>query len=645
MAENTFWESFGDSSAYTEVDDGHTGSLAAQVVQAYGLDCKTDSIGGSLSSLDIKHMDALQLIKISLLQDSINNSSGPYEAYVDYSSGSVEFREVGRNSAGVTDIYFEVQTSRYTERCSGVMITGRKPLVQRPQRSWQSVFGELKQIYDVTHMTSNCQKEGFSSTVIIVYADPNLTTAYNDGIDNLYEITDPYESVAGYARMLNTPGIKDNTTITHSRQSSVPILVPDAIDLLTRRPVIPAGEEELGSECWAQYSAAAEGGVEIPLNEDFRYTTVYEGTIQDNFIGISKVFVVGLEMTYCGSKPKNYEAMKKALNGDDGESDHEIWVSIDDTKEKTILLREGEDYVINYEDGFNPKIQFANNSRVYDKAKYGKETKYNVDPSCNYAGGRTLLNQTGTILPAGDSGILVTEVWVMADLSIPSIIIHDPNGNARQIAEDLEYELMPIIIYEEPQPIGFNGTLINQRDAIADKDPTTRQNFNNTQLEQVMGQLDGGGGLTLSLSFLNESEVVQLSDVLYKYMNSGTGIETVYTCGPNCNPLLGGYHSSGGVINRIVHSYTDSGSYTVSVYESSRLIEDTNLVGISGGPYLKRSESPSVRGTIIDDLGNHIHYRVRIDGFGEQIAINCQAEVLRVGDKITCTIHNNPVEQ
>ena len=646
MADNTFWESFGDSSAYQEVDDGFTGSLAAQVVEAYGLNCTTDSIGGSLSSLDIKHMDALQLIKISLLQDSIANDSGPYEAYVDYSNGSVEFREVGKESANVTDIYFEVQTSRYTERCSGVMITGGKPLIQRPQRAWLSVFGETKQIYDVTNMTSNCQKDGFSSTVIIVYADPNLTTAYGDGIDNLYEITDPYESVSGYARMLNTPGIKDNTAITHSRQASVPILVPDAIDILVRRPVVPPAEEELGSECWAKYSAEAEGGVEIPINSDFRYETVYENTIQDNFIGISKVFVVGLEMTYCGSKPTNYAAMKKALEGTDEESDHEIWIRIDDTKEKTILLREGEDYVINYEDGVNPKIQFANNSRVYDKAKYGKDAKYNVDPSCNYAGGRILLNQTGTILPAGDSAILVTEVWVMADLNTPSIIIHDPNGNARQIADDLEYELMPIIIYEEPQPIGFNGVVINQRDTIVDKDPTTRQSsFNETQLEQAMKQLDGGGGLTLSLSFLDESAVVALSGVLYNYMNSGTGIETVYTCGPDCNPKLGGYHSSGGVINRIVHSYTDSGSYTISVYESNRLIADTDLVGISGGPYFKRAESPSVRGTVIADLGNHIHYRVRIDGFGEQIAINCQAEVLRVGDKITCTVHNNPVEQ
>jgi hypothetical protein len=494
-------------------------------------------------------------------------------------------------------------------------------------------------------MLSNCHKEGFSSIATIVYKDPNLNTAYNDGIDNLYNVTDPFENVVGYARVINSPLIKSNTNITHSRQSTIPIKVPDAIDELIRRPIVPSGQEELGSDCWTYLEKGAEGGVEIPIPTDFRYETAY-GTIQDNFIGVSKVYVVGTQLTYCGSKPASVSALNKALEGADKETDHEVWVSIDDTKRQTIRLEENEHYVINYVEGRNPTIQFANNSRTYDKSKYGKNTSYHVNPLCKYAIGKKLGVQTGTILPIGDSGILVDEVWVLVDIDTPSINIHDPNGDARAIAESLEYDLMPIVIYEEPQPVGFNGTLINQRDGIADKDPTTRQaSFTETQMEQAMKQLDGGGGFSLSLSFLDAEEVASLSAMLYKYMNSGTGIETVYTCGPDCNPKLGGYHSSGGVVNRIVHSYTDSGSYTVSVNESNRLIEDTDLVGISGGPYFKRAESPSVKGTVIADLGNHIHYRVRIDGFGEQIAINCQPEVLRVGDKITCTVHNNPVEQ
>lgn len=642
---NDFWQSFGDSSAYQEVEDGFTGSLASDVVEAYGLRCKTSSIGGSLSSLDIKHMDALQLIKISLLQDSIQNNHGPYEAYVDYADGSVEFREVGSYSAGVSDIYFETQTSTYVERCSGVLITGKKPLIKRLEKLWISILDNAE-IYDMTAMVSNCNKTGFSATAYIIYEDPNLTTNYNDGIDNLYEITDPFESIVGYGKMINSPELieRNNINVTHSRQASVPILVPEAIQTLIRRPAVPTEEESLDSSCWAVYSEEVEGGVEIPIDSKFRYTTNY-GTIQDNFIQISKVFVIGIELSQCGSKPVSDASMERAMKGIDTEVDHEVWVRIDDTQKKAIMLKEDIDYVINYSDGENPMIQFANNSRTYDKAKYGADTIYKVNPQCSYANGRTMLTEKGTILPQGDSGILVEEVWVMADLDTPSIIINDPEGQAYDIAVNFEYYLMPIILYDEPPPIGFNGRLIDQRDQIADKDPRTRQNFSQTEMEQVMNQLDGGGGFSLTLSFLEKEEVIALSSMLYKYMNGGNGIETVYTCGPDCNPKLGGYHSSGGVINKISYSYTDSGAYTVSVNESSRLILDTDLVGISGGPYFKKSESPSVKGTVIADLGNHIHYRVRVDGFGEKIAINCQSDVLRVGDKITCTIHNNPVEQ
>ena len=231
------------------------------------------------------------------------------------------------------------------------------------------------------------------------------------------------------------------------------------------------------------------------------------------------------------------------------------------------------------------------------------------------------------------------------DLDTPSISIHDPNGDAYGLASSISYELMPIIVRDEPPPVAFNGELITQSDGIADNDPTSRQSsFTNTAMEQVLTHMDAGGGITLNLSFLNESECQGLSRTLHDYINSDSGTQTVYTCGPNCNPKLGA-PATGGVINSISYQYTDSNSYIVSVTVGSRLVTDSNLAGISGGPYLKKVETVSCRGTVISDLGNHVHFKVRIDGVGEQTAVNCQPEVLRVGDKVTCTLHNNPVEQ
>ena len=68
------------------------------------------------------------------------------------------------------------------------------------------------------------------------------------------------------------------------------------------------------------------------------------------------------------------------------------------------------------------------------------------------------------------------------------------------------------------------------------------------------------------------------------------------------------------------------------------------LSTISAGPIMKQAEEVSARGTVIQDMGNHVYYKVRIDGFGDRIAINCCYNVIRVGDKVQCSVHNNPVE-
>ena len=639
-----FWDSFGQSD-YQAVEDNSTGSLAAQVVAHYGISCATSSIGGSLAGLDIKHMDAMQVIKVSLLQDSLNQS-GPYEMYSDYTSTSprVEFREVGAiaTGGGITDVYFRVQSATFQDRCAGVLVYGQKPLARRSEGSWESVLTGAK-IYDVTDMMTNCNRDNFSSHAVIVYRDPHLNSSYNNNIDNLYNITSPYESIVGYGIRFDTGTNDPFVTVTHSKSSSVPVLVGESLGALYRRPVVNAPPSE--AECYTDADHGAEGGIPIPVDDFLRFD--YGEYNQDNFIKVSKIFISGKKMEICEGRPANEAAMEAYLSGD--ENVHcEIWTSISDTESKLIQLEEGVHYVINYEDG-NPAIVFANGAKQHDGAEYGDDATYNVYGSCGYAqkmnNGQPMLNQKGTILPIGGSGILVEQIWALVDLDTPSINIVDPNGNARDIASEITYELIPIIITDEPPPVAFNGTLIDQSDGIADNDPTTVQgSFTNTAMEQVLTQMDAGGGINLSMSFLSSSECAGLSDTLYDYINSDNGTQTVYTCGPNCNPKLG-TPATGGVINAISYQYTDSNAYIVSVTVSNKLIMDNNLVGISGGPYFKKVETVTARGTVISDLGNHVNYKVRIDGVGEQTAINCQPEVLRVGDKVTCTLHNNPIEQ
>ena len=315
-------------------------------------------------------------------------------------------------------------------------------------------------------------------------------------------------------------------------------------------------------------------------------------------------------------------------------------------------LEEGKHYVIAYEEdnaGNIPYVVFAENSREFEPADFGNGLTVSVDQGCVHYAKHEIDSFEGvSILPTGGTdGYLVKQVIALVDIQTPCIKVHDPRvGKAYEIASTLEYKLAALVSEELPSPVAFNGTVINMEQLQVDHDPTTSQSFQDTDFEQAMDQMAGGGGLSLTLSFLDEPGCVSLSKELYDYMNSGNGAVVTYVCGPGSEPELGGHGlDSNSIVNVIVYSYSDSNAYTISVSTSQKLMG--NYTPISGGALLKRTESISASGTVVEDLGNHIHFKVLIDEHGSSpiLAINTAPTVIRVGDKVECTIHNNAVEE
>ena len=185
-----FWPGFGNNGGLPEIICEDFGSLAKAVLDAYGIPC-SDSKGGSLKDLDIKLLDAMQVIKLSLLEESAN-SGAIYEPVMS-SSGEVEFVEIG-TSESISDIYYEIQSGSYIEGCGGVMVTGKKPMTYRKPIEWRSVWEKVsRQVYETGIMfNGSCLESGFNQYCTIVYNDPHMDSAYNDGIDNLYEINRVY---------------------------------------------------------------------------------------------------------------------------------------------------------------------------------------------------------------------------------------------------------------------------------------------------------------------------------------------------------------------------------------------------------------------------------------------------------------------
>jgi len=123
---------------------------------------------------------------------------------------------------------------------------------------------------------------------------------------------------------------------------------------------------------------------------------------------------------------------------------------------------------------------------------------------------------------------------------------------------------------------------------------------------------------------------------------SDTTVETVLTCGPDANPQLGS-GLLGGAINSIRYAYTDQNSYTVSITVGPKL-PPSSIVSVDGGPTPMMMENISAKGTIIASAGDNVNFKVRIDGYGERWAMCMCPAILRVGDVVQCSVHNNPIE-
>lgn len=646
---DAFWEGFGEDDGGPNVTCDFSGNLAQKVLEQYDIPCGGGP-GGSLPGLDIKHMDALQVVKLSLLEASADSRSF-YEPIMS-SEGQVEFKQIGSGN-GPSDIYYEIQSGTYKEECSGVLIQGKNPMPRRKATTWRPIWQDApKEIYDTGYMYNNCAAGEFNQYVTIVYDDPHLNSEYMDGIDNIYDIINPWETLIGYATYVSwdKAGQDKDAVINFSDSAKILIELEKSLGVPQRRPVADPNLTE-NPNCFEGQGLLPpkEAGVEVMLPKSFKYESV-RGTYVDKFSGISGVYILGREIEDIRTAPKT----NSVSNAPDMEN-AKVWASISKTYNEIFSLELGRHYTVNYDElaeHGNPYIIFADNSRVTDPIKVGEkgELTFYVDPFCTYAldeNGEPVESDTQIVLLTGPTqGIIVQQIFVAVDLDTPSIVIYHPDGwnqRAKEIAESFVYDVMPLISYDEPPPVAFNGNLIDQTSAIVDHDPTTVQRFEDTPMEEVLDAMEAGGGMSLTLSFLDEDQCVGLSSALYDYMNSGSGVESTYICGPSCDAELGGAGPNGGVVNSISYSYQDSNSYTISVNCGPTLVGG-QLSQIDGGPSLKTVEAVNAKGTIIQDSGNNIYFKVSVDGLGDRIAVNMIPAVLRVGDKVSVSVHNNPVE-
>jgi hypothetical protein len=664
LSGNTLWPSIYVEQLKLEditVSCDSSNPVAEEVLETYNIEYRNlaGGGGGALEGLDIKRMDAMTAVNWSLIERGAN--IGGFIEPIMASDGVLEFREIGGYSANISDVYYEISTGSYTESPKAVLVTGGKPLPQMRTMSWYPIWGdEAVRVYHYHDMLNNCNKDEYRRYASIVFQDPQTKSTYNDGIENLYEINDdnPWDRIAGYVKYVYPgPEASKDTKVELTRNATIFIPISELgnnkpnIGQLVRRPYLPdvdaLDEESCYNDQDGGVEANFENGIKIEIPEDLRFQTI-RGVQKDAFSKVSRVYVVGKKIDALTIEPLDSPSQLNDPTVDNCRSRF----STNEIESTFIRLDEGKHFVVAYdgEDPQTPYVVFINNSHFKDPWPYGQNHKMYVNPFCEWAKAKGLDGKTSdtyTVLPTGlFQGILVEEVWAMVDLNISSISIYDPDGEGKKattIAQELKFYISPIVITEEPAPIAYasaGGVRLVDQKPVTDTDPTTAQDFSDRDIEQIMDEMQGGG-MSITFSFLDENNVESMASMLYEHFRSDV-VETIYTCGPNCNPILGGYGDRGGVINSIRYSYTDSGSYTVSVTEGQKL--SGNLTPVDGGPTQKMAQDHSAGGTVIDQLGDNIHFKVRIEDYGERWAVNMAPNVIRVGDIVNCTVHNNPVE-
>ncbi len=667
-----FWDSFNSSTL--ELPDSSVdpnANLAYDVVEAFLGDVViSNRRGGALKYLDIKRMDAISLINLSLMEEFADGTNTNYTEIMINGNGEVVFKEIEGGGNSVTNVYHSLATSTYINPVVGVMVHGGKPLVERRDTDWVDIWQDDNGKYMVTTLAAlenNCLAQNFNRHASVVFPDPHLNSKYNDGIDNLYEITDAnmWDNPLGYATRRYFQGLtpSEDVSIAYSQQCSIPIELPDPVsvtDKLYRRKI--AAQEDESCLPPDEIDGHVAVHVEIPEVLRFEFGQGVNNIKIDNFIRISNVYVVGKEM-YCYGRPKTITNQVLGPNEEISQDDIEIVAAINDVTSKVFTLSEGIHYIVSYRQGDfakDPYLVFANNSMTTDDAEYGDDTTFYIDPNCPYNIGlgevnrKTLLEskQEGQVVfPIdGKRAIWVEKIIAVAELETPCVSVHDPAGEAGELIEKLVYQLKPLVLVDRPAPIGYcNGTsrVIDLKDSRTDNDPTTAQDLVDTDLELALEEMVGGG-LSLTLSFLmdddyeaQETLVSSCAQRIYDFVNEDVS-EYTHICGPECNPQLGDFGPNGGVINSIDFSYNDGNSYTVTVNEGPRSVG--TFAEVSDSLASKATEDRSTMGVIVQDAGTHVHYKVRLDDLGERIAINCTPDILRVGDRVNVTVHNNPVE-
>ena len=615
--------------------------------------------------------------------------------------GIARFYMVGASLAENLDIRYCIPTGQMTNAADLVIVRGYDPPVRRELRE---PFDGLKNkeffAYDDCAQET-CEQGHNSKYATISYDDPALDQSYQDDIQNSYEIG-AFESLLGYIVDFDispapeaVPGLRvsfGDSTKEYIRFSASLFkntvvqgnLAINSFNGVTGGSVLGAGRAQganvggaAGSsvpatittvnkstgECFITNSTIV-GSLIVISADRFKRPTKF-GLAESDFIGVQDIVFSGQKVMVIFTSPFHINPLIKP---------QKELISLQHGRNWTWSTDAEENVEINLfsviDSAFTQQIHNLYNISNTVIAETRFRGIFEATTDAPNSGSQLISEEFRSTYIAGIGDSLGYKavngtMCIVLERRRPSIDIFDPRGQAMRVAENIRITYTPIVLVDAPAPIAYASTqpflqsideqsgaggktipgegIIDQTDGIRDNDPSTTQDFDESELS-ILQDNTNGSTIDITLPFCTDDECLQIARN-FRDLQNETVISTSVVLGPDSQPRLGDVFTddSGNIsiINEINYSYTDASQYLITITTGPRFLSAGSF---NDSQYQLQTEDVTKEGIIVQDRGDGATYVVRVQGGDELVALSFVLEDISVGDKCQVRIFNNPVE-
>ncbi len=629
--------------------------------------------------------------------------AGFAEVEID-ADGIARFYIVGSLIASNLDVRYCIPTGQVTNEADLVIVRGYdSPITRELREDFDGLKNKEFMAYDDCAVAT-CEQNHNAKYATLSYDDPALDQAYNDDIINSYEIG-AFESLLGYvvdfdvtSDSESVPGLRisfGDSTKEYIRFDSELFKVSKidgTIDLPNFRGAQDASEQLGAGRAPGQPAGGAYGsavpatinvvnqrtgectisnttlvGSRITINADrFKRLNKF-GQYESDFLGVT-------DIVFSGQKVFQIQEFGGAAGGFTG------WAkTLLKPNKELISLQHGRNWTWSNDSEENIEIDlFSVIDSTYTSIIARFYDPFSTPPTnFEYREATTDLpndwsvsaNQYRDYVCAiGDPlgyKIASGEMCIVVERRRPSIDVYDPRGFAMGVATSISVRYTPIVLVDLPPPIAYAATgplqsidestgsggttlpstgIIDQTDGIRDNDPSTVQDFDESQLS-ILQDNTNGSTIDITLPFLDEDECLEVAQNFLGEQNEIV-TSTSVVLGPDSSPRLGDVFTdttgNTSIINEINYSYSDASQYLINVTTGPKYLTAGSF---NSSQYQLQTEEVTKEGMIVQDRGDGASYVVRLQGGDEMVALSFVLEDISVGDKCQVRIFNNPVEK